>query len=92
MCEYCDMTLVDVEHASPEYFIHKPFYIIDDHTRRRIKADGNHSIMYLREYRNAGSHTWSIICEFADDVGNVVEMPIIYCPRCGDDLVGRERG
>lgn len=92
MCEYCDMTLVNVEHASPEYFIHKPFYVRDDHTGRRIKADGNHATMYLREYRNVGSHTWSIICEFTDDAGSIVETPIIYCPRCGDKLVGRERG
>ena len=91
MCKYCDMSIVDPEIASPEYYIHRPFYLLDDHTRKRIKADGNHPIMYLREYRNnIGCHTWSIICEFADDPGRVVETPVIYCPVCGDKLIGRE--
>lgn len=92
MCEHCDMTLVNVETACKDYFIHKPFYIRDEHTGRRIKANGNYPMMYLREYRNVGSHTWSLICEFADDNGTVVEMPIIYCPRCGDKLVGKNNG
>lgn len=87
MCEYCDMTLVDVEHACEDYFIHKPFCLRDEHTNKRIKADGNHSLMYLREYRKA--KVWSIICEFADDYGTVVEIPIIYCPRCGNKLAGK---
>lgn len=91
MCEYCDMTLVDIENACEKYFIHKPFYIRDDFTGKRIKADGNHSMMYLREYRNIGSNTWSLICEFADNKGAVIEMPVIYCPRCGGKLVGSNR-
>ena len=88
MCEYCDMTLVDVEHACKDYFVHKPFHIRND-TGKRIKANGDYPIMYLREYRQSGSHTWSLICEFADDKGTIIEMPVIYCPRCGNKLVGR---
>lgn len=89
MCQYCDMTLVDVEHACKDYFIHKPLPIRNDYTGKRIKADGNHPIMYLREYRLSGSHVWSLICEFADEEGTVIETPICYCPRCGDRLIGK---
>ena len=85
MCEYCDMTLVNVENACEEYFIHKPLHLRDDHTYKRIKADGEHPIMYLREYRK--STLWQLVCEFADDNGTVVASPIIYCPRCGRDLL-----
>ena len=53
MCEYCDMTLVDVEHACPDYFIHKPLHLIDEYSGKRIKADGYNPIMYLREYRKS---------------------------------------
>ena len=91
MCEYCDMTLVNVETACKDYFIHKPLHLRDEHTGKRIKANGEYPIMYLREYRNDGSNTWSLICEFADEAGTVIESPIIYCPRCGDHLIGRER-
>ncbi len=48
--------------------------------------------MYLREYRPDGDHIWSLICELADDKGTVIEMPVIYCPRCGDKLVGKNNG
>lgn len=89
MCEYCDMTLVDVENACDEYFIHKPLHLKDDYTNKRIKADGNHPMMYLREYRQSKTHTWGLVCEFSDEAGTVVETPVIYCPRCGDKLVGR---
>lgn len=89
MCEYCDMTLVDIENSCDEYFIHKPLNLRNDSTYRRIKADGNHPIMYLREYRQSKTHTWSLVCEFADEAGTVVVTPIVYCPRCGDKLVGR---
>lgn len=92
MCEYCDMTLVDKEHTCDDYFIHKPFKIKDEHTKKRIKANGEYPIMYLREYRPSGSHIWSLICEFADDGGTIIEMPVIYCPRCGDKLVGKNNG
>lgn len=90
MCQYCDMTLVNVEYACEDYFIHKPLHVRDDFTGKRIKADGNHPIMYLREYRK--THTWALVCEFADDNGTVIETPIIYCPRCGDKLVGKSNG
>lgn len=92
MCEYCDMTLVNTERACKDYFIHKPFYLKDEYTGKRIKADGYHPTMYLREYRPSGDHTWSLICEFADEGGTVVEAPVIYCPRCGDKLVGKNNG
>lgn len=91
MCEYCDMTLVNVENACKDYFIHKSFYIIDEHTRKCIKADGEHPVMYLREYRTDGSRVWSLICEFADDEGTVIEMPVIYCPKCGDNLAEKNK-
>lgn len=90
MCEYCDMTLVNVEHACEDYFIHKPLHLRDDYNGKRIKADGNHPIMYLREYRK--SNTWGLVCEFADSCGTIVETPVIYCPRCGDKLVGKNNG
>ena len=89
MCEYCDMTLVNTQTACKDYFIHKPFTLRDEHTGKRIKADGDHPVMYLREYRTGGGHTWSLICEFADEGGTVVESSVIYCPRCGDKLVGK---
>ena len=85
MYSYCNRTQVDIDNACKEYFIHKPLPLKDEHTQQPIKADGEHPVMYLREYRTAGS-TWSLICEFADDAGNVVELPIIYCPRCGSKL------
>lgn len=91
MCKYCDMSLVNIETACKDYFIHRPFYLKNEHTKKRIKADGTNPVTYLREYRNNGSHTWSLICEFADEAGAVVESPIIYCPICGDRLIGRER-
>lgn len=86
MCEYCDMTLM---HTCKDYFTHKPFDLKDEYTGKRIKADGNHPVMYLREYRPAGDHIWSLICEFADNYGTVVETPVIYYPKCGDKLVGK---
>ena len=86
MCEYCDMTLVDVGHSCKDYFIHKPFHLYDDFNGKRIKANGENPTMYLREYRRVG--LWDLICEFADDHGMVVRTPIIYCPRCGQKLVG----
>ena len=89
MCEYCDMTLVNTQTACKDYFIHKPFTLRDEHTGKRIKADSDHPVMYLREYRTGGDHTWSLICEFADEGGTVVESSVIYCPRCGDKLVGK---
>ena len=92
MCEYCDMTLVNKEHARRDYFTHKPFYLINERTGKRIKADGNNPVMYLREYRPDGDHVWSLVVEFADEHDTVVESPILYCPRCGDALVGKNNG
>lgn len=85
MCEYCDMTLVYVEEDS---FIHKPLHIRNERTGKRIKADGNNPVMYLREYRKAKS--WSLICELTDDNCSVIETPVIYCPRCGRRLANAE--
>ena len=92
MCQYCDMTLVDVEHACDEYFIHKPLYVRNSENFKRIKADGNHPMMYLKEYRQTVTHIWALVCEFADDNGTVIETPICYCPKCGDKLVGKNNG
>lgn len=84
MCDYCDKTDVDVEHANKDYFIHKPFYLINEYTHEVLKANGNNPVLYLREYRTIDH--WSLICEFADDVGMVVESPVSYCPKCGRKL------
>lgn len=91
-CEYCDMTSVNKEHACKDYFIHKSFSLIDAHTKKHIEADGTHPEMYLREYRNEGLHLWSLIVEFADEAGTVVELPISYCPICGNKLIGKNNG
>lgn len=90
MCEFCDNSFVNREHASDDYYIHKPLPLRNSHNHKRIKADGHHPMMYLKEYRPSGSHIWAIVCEFNDDNGTVVEIPAIYCPRCGDKLVGKE--
>lgn len=84
MCDYCDKTDVNVEHANKDYFIHKPFYLVNEYTHEVLKADGNSPVLYLREYRTIDR--WSLICEFADDAGMVVESPISHCPRCGRKL------
>lgn len=92
MCSYCNMTEVDKEHACKKYFIHKPFVLADEHTHKLIKTDGEHPVMYLREYRTEGGHIWSLIIELADEVGTVVETPVLHCPICGDKLTGKNNG
>lgn len=86
MCKYCDMTLVNKEKSCKEYYIHSPFYLRDEYDYKKIKANGYNPTMYLREYKKTG--IWSIICEFADDAGTVVETQVVYCPRCGKRLLG----
>lgn len=89
MCDYCDMTDVNVEHACKDYFIHKPFYLVNEHTHEILKANGNNPVLYLREYREVDH--WSLICEFADDAGTVVEATVSHCPRCGRKLEGTNK-
>ena len=88
MCKYCDTSYIDVQYSCSDYFVHRPFYLRNDYNGKRIKADRNNPIMYLREYSK--SNTWSLICEFADEEGTVIETPIIYCPRCGNKLVRKK--
>ena len=83
MCKYCDMTEVDIKNSS-DYYIHKPFNLIDDYSQKVLVPNGNNPIMYLREYKK---DIWSLICEFADDKGTVVEMKINNCPKCGRKLI-----
>lgn len=84
MCEFCDMTSVNLEHACNEYFIHKSFNIQNDETKKTIKEDGNNPVIYLREYRK--NEKWSIVCELADKNGTVIETPVVFCPKCGRKL------
>lgn len=88
MCDYCDITDVNIKHACKEYFIHKSFFLVDEHTHELLKDTGYNPVMYLREYRDLDR--WSLICEFADDNGTVIEAPISYCPRCGRTLMKEE--
>ena len=84
MCDYCSKADVNVEHANKDYFIHKPFYLINEYTHEVLLANGRNPVLYLREYRNIDH--WSLICEFADEEGMVIEAPIDHCPRCGRKL------
>ena len=84
MCEFCDMTSVNLKHACDEYFIHKSFGVKNDETKKTIKAGGDNPVMYLREYRN--NERWSAVCEFADESGTVIETPVVFCPKCGRKL------
>lgn len=84
MCKFCNMDSVNLKHACDEYFIHKLFEIQNDETKKAIRADGNNPVVYLREYRK--NEKWSIVCEFADVNGTVVEIPVSFCPMCGKKL------
>lgn len=86
MCDYCDMTFINEDRSCDEYLVHKPLYLKDENTRRRIKADWKHPIMFLKEYRRVG--IWHLVCKTPDDDTILVETPIIYCPRCGRKLAG----
>lgn len=85
MCKYCNTDLVNKEYACKEYFIHEPFYLADAHTHKALEANGDNPVLYLREYRELDC--WSLICEFADDAGTVVEALVSHCPRCGRKLL-----
>lgn len=87
MCKYCDTQLVNKERACPDYFIHKSFRLIDEHTKDQIKDNGDNPVMYLREYRKPLHPVWSLVVEFADEKGTVVESAVLYCPRCGRPLL-----
>ena len=91
MCKYCDTQLVNKEHACPEYFIHKSFRLIDEHTKDQIKDNGDNPVMYLREYRKPLHPVWSLVVEFADEKGTVVESAVLYCPRCGRLLLDDQK-
>lgn len=78
------MTGVDTKHACPEYFIHEPLPLTDDFDKKVILPDRSSPVTYLREYRN--KNQWSLVCEFADDAGTVIETIITHCPKCGRNL------
>ena len=90
MCDYCNMTDVNTKHACKDYFIHKPFFLVNEYTHEPLEANGSNPVLYLREYREV--NRWSLICEFADDAGMVVEAPVSHCPKCGRTLIKNVEG
>lgn len=81
MCEYCGE---NIDGSCPDYKIHPSFYLVDESTQELLVPNGNNTTMYLREYSPT---LWSIICELADEEGNVVETPVDFCPKCGRKLI-----
>lgn len=82
MCEYC--CSVDKKY-NPNYILYKSFYILDDHSGEAIDSENNNNpVMYLRQYPR--TNEWSIVTEFADDIGTAIELSVEYCPRCGRKL------
>lgn len=73
MCRFCNMTNVDIKNTCKDYYIHRPFVIINEYNQEVLEPNGNNPTMYLREYiKGDMKGFWSLICEFADDNGTVI--------------------
>ena len=88
MCDCCDITNVNTIQAN-DYYMYKSFYLVDEYTHEVLEATGRNPVLYLRQYKLTDH--WSLICEFADDKGTVIESPVNFCPICGDRLAGKNK-
>lgn len=43
--------------------------------------------MYLREEIVPETHLWQIVMELNNKDRDIIETPVIYCPRCGEKLI-----
>lgn len=84
MCKFCSVSFANVKYACEEYLIYKLFELKNDETKKSYNTDGNEPVMYLREYRQ--DKKWSVVCEFADNDGRVVETPVYFYKKCGRKL------
>ena len=87
MCRFCDTADANIKNTCKDYYIHNPFIVSDEHNQEVLEPDENNPIMYLREYTKGDMKgLWSLVCEFADDNGTVIETRVGCCPMCGRKL------
>ena len=81
MCEYCE----DKE-LYTDYIYMSSLPILDDFDEKPFK-DLDEICQYIRKSKE--NKTYNLITEFPNDNGDVINLPINYCPMCGRKLGGK---
>lgn len=84
-CKYCDNSFILKENS--EVICHRPFHL-EDSNYKRIKANGEKPLTYLEECINTKTHIWQMVTEINNEYKDELRVSVIYCPRCGQKLVG----
>lgn len=85
MCVYCEKVtgkgrkITESDHVE----LMQNMTIYDDFTNKEIIHDGNSPVQYIRKYKQK----YFLVTEFANDDGDVIVLPIQFCPMCGRKLV-----
>ena len=80
MCEYCE---IDCKNNN-EYQYMNNMPVLDDFDKKLLTGI-NRQYQYIRKSKK----TYNLITELNNDEGDVLNLPINYCPMCGRKL--RER-
>lgn len=78
MCKYCNE-----ENNNKEYQYMDDMPVLDDFDEKLITGTYRQH-QYIRKSQKA----YNLITELNDDEGNVLNLPINYCPMCGRKLGG----
>ena len=77
MCEYCEC-----KETNNKYNYMDNLPILDDFDEKPFK--NNKIYQYIRRLNK--NKTYNLITEFPNDNGDVINLPIKYCPMCGRKL------
>lgn len=77
MCQYCETKKENY------YTSMKNLPIVDDYTEELI-IDNGEPVQYIRISKFL--RKYSLITELANEEGDILDLPIKYCPMCGRKL------
>ena len=80
MCEYCNEYKEKKEH---EYMYMDNLPVLDDYDEKLITGI-NRQFQYIR--KSIKLNSYSLITEVNNEDGDVLNLPINYCPMCGRKL------
>ena len=78
MCEYCEY-----KELYKDYIYMSSLPILDDFDKKPFE-DLDEIYQYIRQSNK--NKTYNLITEFPNDNGDVINLPIKYCPMCGRKL------